>query len=108
MILFTLGINQSFNLSYVYLTEYVDESRRQYYKVVLASMFSIGALVNVLWFYLIPNFEVVMLALFALPVLILIVIFIIFFKDTPISLITKNSSEKAYKNLLFIAKINGK
>ena len=56
MVLFTLGINQSFNLSYIYLTEYVDETRRQYYKVVLASMFSIGALVDVLWFYLIPNF----------------------------------------------------
>ena len=88
-----MGINTSFNLSYIYITEYVDENRRQYYKVVLASMFSIGALLDVLWFYLIPNFEVVLLALFALPVLILIIVFMIFFKDTPISLITKNSEE---------------
>jgi hypothetical protein len=57
----------------------------------LATSFSLGALVDVLWFYLIPNFEVVMLAFFALPVLILIVVFVLVFKDTPISLITKNS-----------------
>ena len=54
-------------------------------------MFSIGALVDVLFFFIFPNYELVMLVFFALPVLILIIIFVIFFRDTPISLITKNS-----------------
>ena len=91
MVLFTIGINQSFNLSYIFLTEFVQEDRRQYFKVVLASMFSIGALVDVLFFFILPNYVLVMLIFFALPVLILIIIFMLFFKDTPISLITKNS-----------------
>jgi len=31
----------------------------------------------------------------------------VFFKDTPASLITKYSAEKAYEDLLYIAKVNG-
>ena len=70
-------------------------------------MFSIGALVDVLFFFLLPNYVLVMLIFFALPVLVLIIVFMLFFKDTPISLITKNSEEKAFNNFVFIAKANG-
>jgi len=70
-------------------------------------MFSVGALYDVLWFYAIPNFRTVSLIFFGIPVIILTALFIIFFKDTPISLITKNPPEKAHKNLLYIANFNG-
>lgn len=85
----------------------VVEHKRQTYKIIVASIFSVGALTNVLWFLLIPNYEIVMLVFFGLPMLIIMVVFIVFFKDTPISMITKNSAEKAYKSLMHIAKING-
>jgi len=48
-----------------------------------------------------------MLVFFGLPMLAITIIFLVFFKDTPISLISKNSPEKAYQNLMHIAKING-
>ena len=70
-------------------------------------MFSVGALYDVLWFYVLPDFKLVILVFFAIPVALLAGIFIMFFKDTPISLITKNPPEKAYKNLLYIANFNG-
>lgn len=70
-------------------------------------MFNIGALFNVLLYFLVPNFKIVLLFFFAIPLVAIGVIFLIFFKDTPISMITKNSAEKAYENLLYIAKFNG-
>ena len=45
--------------------------------------------------------------MFGIPLLVVIVLFIVFFKDTPISLITKNTPEKAYKHLKDIARMNG-
>jgi ABC-type sugar transport system permease subunit len=61
----------------------------------------------VLWFYLFPNYRTVLLIFFAIPVAVLAVVFSLYFKDTPISLITKNSPEKAYEDLLYIAQFNG-
>jgi hypothetical protein len=90
MLLFATGPTIAFNMTYIFVTEMVIESRRQKYKVILASMFSVGALYDVLWFYVLPDFKLVILIFFAIPVALLAGTFIMFFKDTPISLITKN------------------
>ena len=86
----------------------VEENKRQKFKILIAAMFNIGALFNVLLYFLIPNFKTVLIFFFAIPLVLIGIIFIIFFKDTPISMITKNTPEKAYDNLLYIAKFNGK
>ena len=85
----------------------MEERKRQKYKIVIASIFSIGALCDVLWFFLIPNYSIVMLIFFGIPILTIAVLFVVFFKDTPISIITKHSAEEAYEQLLYIAKFNG-
>ena len=108
MLLFTTGMILSFNLTYIFVTEMVVESRRQKYKVILAAMFSIGALYDVLLFYIIPDYKVVLMYFFGIPILGLIVVFGLFLKDTPISLITKQTPEEAYKSFMYIAKINKK
>ena len=61
----------------------------------------------VFWFFIVPDFKWVVLYFYAIPLLIIAVVFIVFFQDTPISMITKNTPEKACKELLKIAKING-
>lgn len=108
MFLALAGMIMSLNLTYVFVTELVEEKNRQKYKVILTALFSLGGLTNVLWFYLLPNFEIVLLVFFGGPTLVLTIIFAIFFKDTPISLITKHNPEKAYENLMYIAKVNRK
>jgi len=97
----------SYNLTFIFITELVEERKRQTHKVVLSAIFSVGALFNVLWFFVLPNFEIVLLAFYGLPIVVTGVLFLLFFKDTPISLITKYKAEKAYNDLLYIAKING-
>ena len=74
----------------------IEESKRQKFKILIAAMFNIGALFNVLLYYLVPNFKMVLIFFFAIPLLLIAVIFLILFKDTPISMITKNTPEKAY------------
>ena len=107
MFLLSTGISISYNLTYIFITELVEERKRQKYKIVIASIFSIGGLCDVLWFFLIPNFEVVMLVFYGLPMLVIAVVFIVFFKDTPISLITKHSAEAAFERFIYIARFNG-
>lgn len=74
----------------------IEESKRQKFKILIAAMFNIGALFNVFLYYLVPNFKMVLIFFFAIPLLIIAIIFLILFKDTPISMITKNTPEKAY------------
>ena len=74
----------------------IEESKRQKFKILIAAMFNIGALFNVLLYYLVPNFKMVLIFFFAIPLLFIAIIFLILFKDTPISMITKNTPEKAY------------
>ena len=93
MFLLSTGISISYNLTYIFITELVEESKRQKYKIVIASIFSIGALCDVLWFFIIPNFEAVMLVFFGIPILAIALAFFFYFEDTPISLITKHSAQ---------------
>jgi hypothetical protein len=51
----------------------------------------VGGLFDVLFFFVAPDYTLVMLIFFAIPLIVLTAVFIAFFKDTPISLITKNS-----------------
>ena len=44
MFLLGTGISISYNLTYIFITELVEERKRQKYKIVVASIFSIGAL----------------------------------------------------------------
>lgn len=58
-------------------------------------------------FFLVPNFQLVVLFFYGIPLLILTLLFLFVFQDTPISLVTKNPPEKAFKKFMLIAKING-
>ena len=102
------GLTIANGISFVFITETVGEEKRQSYKIVLASFYSLGGLLNVLWFYIAPNFETVLIIFYLLPTILCIICFIFLFKDTPVTLISKRSPEEALKDLKMIAKINKK
>jgi MFS family permease len=56
LFLIPVGIITSYNLTYIFITEIVIESKRQTYKILVASLFSVGALTNVLWFLIVPDY----------------------------------------------------
>ena len=51
-----MGLMISYNLTYIFITEMVEENSRQKYKMVVASVFSIGGLLDVFMYFVAPNF----------------------------------------------------
>ena len=106
LFLMMFGVMLSYGLSYIFITELVAENRRQTFKIIISATFSVGALTNVLEFYILPNYKSVVIFFFLIPMIILGLAFALFFKDTPISLLTKSTPEKTYKSLEYMAKVN--
>lgn len=74
----------------------------------MSTLFSLGALVNVLWFYLLPNFQEVLIFFYLIPLVIVTIGFLLFVKDTPICMVSKLKAHKAHRGLKFIAQLNKK
>ena len=70
--------------------------------------FAISGLSNVLWYYLLSNFEHVLFFFYSIPCFILLITAGFFLKDTPVSLVTKYSAKNAQKSLEYMAKMNKK
>jgi MFS family permease len=100
------GLTITYGVSFTFVTETVGEEKRQSYKVILSSIYSLGGVLNVLWFYLLPNFEMIMILCYQLPTILCILCFLFFFKDTPITLLTRKSAEEAQRDLRIIARLN--
>jgi hypothetical protein len=76
--------------------------------MLIMATFSVGGLANVLWFYLLRDFQLVLLYCYLVPAVLATAALIFFVKDTPICMVTKGSPEKALKGLRFIAEVNGR
>ena len=61
--------------------------------MTLAGIYSLGGLLNVVWFYFVPNFEKILIVFYLFPTIVCILALIFIFKDTPLTLITKRSPE---------------
>lgn len=103
-----LGSNTSTNLVYTVITETVSSRYRANFSMIAMTSFAIGGLGNVLWFYLLRDFRLVILFFNLIPGVLVMLALIFFIKDTPMCLVTKNSPENALKKLEFIAKVNKK
>ena len=86
-----MGLIMSYNLTYIYITEMVEQKSRQKYKIIIASVYNVGGLLNVFMYFVSHNFEIVLLGFFGGSLIVITTLFIVFFKDTPNSLVTKNT-----------------
>lgn len=103
-----LGLNINLHACFPFITETVSQNYRSTYSMLLSVFDTFGGLANVLWFYLLRDFKLVILYCYLLPAVLVTGALIFFVKDTPICMITKSSPEKAHEGLYFIAKTNGK
>lgn len=70
--------------------------------------YGLGVLINVLWYYAIGDWQIILIAFYLVPLVFVIIGSIFFIKDTPMCLVTRYKSERALKAFAFIAKINKK
>jgi len=68
--------------------------------------YGIGVLLNVPWYYIVGDWQLIMAIFYLIPSLAVLLGIIMFVRDTPICLVLRNSPEKAYKDMKYIAKIN--
>ena len=68
--------------------------------------YGLGVLLNVPWYYWVGDWQLIMTIFYFLPTLATTLAIIIFVRDTPICLVLRNSSEKAYNDLMYTAKVN--
>jgi hypothetical protein len=76
--------------------------------VLIHTSYCLGGLANVLWYYVIGNFQIVLIVCYAVPSLAVLAGLLYYAKDTPICLMSKYSAEEAYNSLKFIAEANKK
>lgn len=102
------GLNINVNICYPFITETVSQRYRPMFSMLIAVFYALGSLGNVLWFYLLRNFEDVIIYCYGVPSILLTLAIIFFIQDAPICMITKSSPEKALQGLKHIAKVNQK
>ena len=87
------GGKNNFNLTVIYMTETTSKKYRQILSVLIHTCYCAGGLFNVLWYYVIADFQNVLIYCYGLPSIFVAIILIFFVKDTPICLISKHSPQ---------------
>ena len=102
----TVGIQDGFNICFYFLAETVSEQYREKFSVAIQMFYGIGVLMNVPWYYLVGDWQLILVIFYFLPALATTLAIIVFVRDTPICLVLRNSTEKAYNDLLYTARMN--
>lgn len=75
--------------------------------VVCQAFYGVGVILDILWYWAIGDWQIIMGACFLVPGILVLVVLTFFVKDTPSCLVLQNDSETAFKAFLEIASING-
>ena len=74
---------------FTFTAEIVSEEYRQNCIIILETMVGLGAISNVLWFYLFENYLPVLILMEGIPCVFALILFAIIARDTPINMIRK-------------------
>ena len=103
-----LGLNMSMHTTFPFLAETVSQAYRGRLLMLLCVFDTLGGLANVLWFYLLRRYDLVLIYFYLVPTLLVILALIYLVRDTPICMVSKSSPGRAFEGLRYIAKLNGK
>ena len=76
--------------------------------MIIQLFYGLGVLINVLWFYVIGDWQIIYGACYFIPLVVVICCFMVFVRDTPMCLVMRNHSAKALKSFKYIGRMNGK
>lgn len=93
-------------ISYSYSIEIMSPLYRQTIFMAISISFCLGYFLNTLSFYVLRDFQKVLLCCYGPLILIVFFSFLFFIKASPIWMISKLSPEESLSQLAFIAKIN--
>ncbi len=102
-----LGISNGFIICFYFIVEIVADDKRESMSVICQIFYGVGVILDIFYFWLLRDWQLVLGFFFLLPGLVVLVILTLFVKDTPSCLVLRNDSEKALKDFFRIAKMNG-
>lgn len=108
LFLMTLGVQNAFNICFFFISETMSEETREKLEVIIQLFYGLGVLINVLWFYIIGDWQWIYIICYLLPLIGVIISFMLLVKDTPMCLVMRNHSSRALKKFKYIAKLNKK
>ena len=108
LFLITLGVQNAFNICFFFISETMTESTREKLEVIIQLFYGLGVLINVLWFFVIGDWQLIYAICYLLPLIGVIISFMLLVKDTPMCLVMRNHSSRALKKFQYIAKMNNK
>jgi MFS family permease len=108
LFLATVGIQDAYNVCFFFIAETISEEYREKASVAIQLFYGLGVLLNVLWYYLVGDWQLIFAIFYFIPAVIttLGVVFIV--KDTPICLVMRNTPLQALQDFRYIAKMNNK
>lgn len=104
----TCGIQNAFNVCFYFIAETMSEDYREKFSVAIQLFYGLGVLMNVLWYWWIADWQVIFVASYFAPLVVVIGGAIFFIRDTPMCLVTRYPVDWALRDFTFIAKKNGK
>lgn len=104
----TCGIQNAFNVCFYFIAETMSEEYREKFSVAIQLFYGLGVLLNVLWYWWIGDWQVIFVAAYFAPLVVVIGGSVFYLKDTPMCLVTRYHAYEALKDFTFIAKNNNK
>ena len=101
------GANSTVNICFYFITETVENQKRQKYCVLIQFCFGLGGIINIAYYYFIQKWRIIYWAFFIIPSLLIMVATAYFVEETPFFLVTKYTSEETLASMKKISKING-
>ena len=103
-----LGISNCYIVCFMFLIETVEARARQKYTVIIQSFYGIGVCVNIFWYWLINDWWTIFTVCYLIPAIVIFICICLIVIDTPMSLLLRNTPEKALELLEFVAMMNGR
>lgn len=102
-----LGISNAYSICFYFIVETISDDYREKMSVLCQSFYGVGVILDILWYWGIGNWQIILSCGFLLPAIIILAALTFIIKDTPKCLVLNNSSEEALLQFEYIAKMNG-
>lgn len=106
LFLAAFGISNAYIICFYFILEVVADEWREKMSVMCQTFYGVGVMLDILWYWWIRDWQIILGACYLLPALAAFLIMTLLVEDTPSCLVLRNSSEKALRAFLAMARMN--
>ncbi len=107
LFLAALGINNAYIICFYFIMETCADENREKFSVICQAFYGVGVILDILWYWWIADWQIILVACFLVPAVVVLAMISLFVRDTPTCLVLRNESDVALREFQKIAKMNG-